>query len=161
MKLAANTHATAVDQPADHQDDDPFNFGMPVDPLNVAMPQVGVESTTTAGKKMAKDWIAHSRTINWNNFKHESNTMDLSGKKLLDLIRYADPFMWFRLGGKDVYPAVSLLAREFFAKMDSTAIQERMFSAASAAMTNQQTRMASEHHEKRVVLHENAALMGK
>lgn len=129
--------------------------------LYVAMPQVGVESSAAANEKMAKDWIAHCRTIDWNRFKNKSNTVDLSKKKLLDLVGCADPFMWFRLGRKDVYPAVSFLAREFFAKMDSIAIQERMFSAISAAMAHQQTCMNPEHHEKRVVLRENAAFIGK
>ena len=87
--------------------------------------------------------------------------MDLSKKKLLDLIQFANPFKWFWSGGKDLFPAIALLAREHFAKMDSTAIQERMFSAVSAIMNKHQTRMDPEHHEKRTVLHENREFMSK
>ena len=101
MKPPANdeTHVTE-DEPADEEEDDLFNISMPANVLNVVMPQVEVESSATANQKMAKDWITHCRTIDWNRTKDKSNTVDLSKKKSLDLVEYADPFMWFRLGGK-------------------------------------------------------------
>ena len=48
-----------------------------------------------------------------------------------------------------------------FAKVDSSAIQERMFSAAAAAMTIKQTKMSEEVHEKRTVLFANKEFMRK
>ena len=80
--------------------------------------------------------------------------------RLLEVLQYADPFIWFRKH-VHLFPCTSLLAREQFSKMDSTAVQERFFSAASAAMTKHQTRMDPLHHEKRVVLNQNAEFLGK
>jgi hypothetical protein len=61
---------------------------------------------------------------------------------------------------RDINCHISLVRIEF-AKVDSSAIQERMFSAAAAAMTNRQTQMSQGVHEKRTLLFANKQFMQK
>ena len=106
-------------------------------------------------------WIKHCSTIDWKLYRSENINDQVNEKmRLIEVLQDADPFIWFRKHGH-LFPCISLLAREQFSKMDSTAVQERFFSAASAAMTKHQTRMDPLHHEKRVVLNQNAEFMGK
>ena len=59
-----------------------------------------------------------------------------------------------------MFPEIGILARLEFAKVDLSAVQERMFSAAAAArMSIKQTKMSDEVHEKRTVLFANKKFM--
>ena len=130
---------------------DPFNFFLPTSATPKSLLAEGI----------VDQWLAYCATIDWHTFQNVSGGTQLSPKiGLMDLIQFVDPFKWFRRN-KGMFPQISLLAREYFAKMDSSAIQERMFSAAQAAMSKQQTRMDPEHHEKRTVLHENRDFLNK
>ena len=111
---------------------------------------------------VVKQWEAHVRlAIEWPTFQKQYHGTTLPNPYgMMDLIQYVDPFKCFRNHGAS-FPVISLLAREYFAKMDSSAVQERMFSAAEGAMSKKQTSMNADHHEKRVILHENRAFMDK
>ena len=123
---------------------------------------------------VVNSWIDHSnQNIDWSQFLRSSSndndvnasagqaTHKLSFNNLLTRLQECDPMLWFNQVGKTVFPEVAILVRLEFAKVDSSAVQERMFSAASAAMTIKQTKMSREVHEKRTVLFANKDFMRK
>jgi hypothetical protein len=88
-------------------------------------------------------------------------THKLSFNNLLTRLQACNPMLWLNQVGKTEFPEVAILVRLEFAKVDSSAVQERMFSAASAAMTIKQTKSSEEEHEKRTVLFANKEFMQK
>jgi hypothetical protein len=127
---------------------------------------------------VVKSWIDHShQNIEWGKFLKSSSSSNndnhmksSTGKEaqkpsafnnLLSRLHNCDPMIWFNQVGRTVFPEISILVRVEFAKVDSSAIQERMFSAAAAAMTIKQTKMSEEVHEKRTVLFANKDFMRK
>ena len=68
-------------------------------------------------------WIKHCSTIDWKLYRSENITDQVNEKmRLIEVLQDADPFIWFRKHGH-LFPCISLLAREQFSKMDSTAVQ--------------------------------------
>ena len=125
---------------------------------------------------VVQSWINHShQNIEWGKFLKEnrqsskdidhvvSSTAEEPQKvnfnNLLSRLNNCNPMIWFNQVGATVFPEISILVRVEFAKVDSSAIQERMFSAAAAAMTAKQTKMSDEVHEKRTVLFANKDFM--
>jgi hypothetical protein len=123
---------------------------------------------------VVNSWIDHcNQHIDWSQFLSSGNkdndvnvsagqaTHKLSFNNLLTMLQACDPMLWFNQVGKTVFPEVAILVWLEFAKVDSSAVQERMFSAASAAMTIKQTKMSEEVHKKRTVLFANKEFMQK
>ena len=124
---------------------------------------------------VVNSWIDHShQNIDWGQFLRRSredskmkafedqtqtSQKQPSYNNLLNRLQYCDPMIWFNQVGKKVFPEIAILARLEFAKVDSSAVQERMFSAAAAAMSIKQTKMSDEVHEKRTVLFANKKFM--
>jgi len=110
-------------------------------------------------KMIVQSWMEHCKNnIVWGDFlkrKDERPPASKSYKNLLHRLQYCDPMDWFRNVGRNQFPEVAILARVEFAKVDSSAIQERMFSAAAAAMTRYQTQMNPKVHEMRTILFAN------
>jgi hypothetical protein len=118
-------------------------------------------------RAIVASWIEHcSKNIEWDKFckpnsidNNESTHQNSSFNNLRNRLHECDPMSWFRSVGKTLFPEVATLVRIEFAKVDSSAIQERMFSAAAAAMTNRQTQMSEGVHEKRTILFANKQFM--
>ena len=68
---------------------------------------------------------------------------------------------YFRMKGQEDYPAVFLLARIQFSRLDNGGFQERMFSTSGNAMSNNQGSMEFDRLEKRTLRVHNKDLIRK
>ena len=66
---------------------------------------------------------------------------------------------YFRLKGNVDYPAVTMLARIHFFRLDNAGFQERVFSTASLAMSKSQSRMDFDHLEMQTPLVHNKGMI--
>jgi hypothetical protein len=120
-------------------------------------------------RAIGASWIEHcSKNIEWDKFcmpnsmdNNPSTNQNSCFNNLHIRLHKCDPMFWFRSVGKTLFPDVAILVRIVFAKVDSSAIQEHMFSAAAAAMINRQTQMSQGVHEKRTDLFANKQFMQK
>ena len=125
---------------AHHEDeiDDPFNIDMDDD----------IEEDEEYGKNHAadeviEDWIRHCRKIDWRQYgKDGANPIDSKKSSLFGKICCCDILRWFRESGGNSFPSIALLARIELAKMDNSGFQERVFSSASGAMSENQAKMS-------------------
>ena len=82
-----------------------------------------------------------------------------SGKTQFGRITNADSLKWFREIGSSKYKVISILARQIFGQFPSSGFQERTFTSAGGAMTQNQSRMSFEQLEQRTVLYQNREFM--
>ena len=61
--------------------------------------------------------------------------------------------------GQEDYPAMTMLARLHFSRLDNSGFQERVFSTAGLAMSDNQARMAFVLMEMRTLLSHNKELI--
>lgn len=124
-------------------------------------------------KTSVHSWIDYCRkSIEWDKFLKlkkarddavgcvpAQDTQNQRYSNLLNRLEDCDPMLWFEEVGKKLFPSIATLVRIEFAKVDSSAIQERMFSAAAAVMITRQTQMSHKVHERRTVLFANKDFM--
>jgi hypothetical protein len=76
-----------------------------------------------------------------------------------DVISKFDTRKYYREFATDKYPAISMLARIHFSRMDNAAFQERVFSTAASAQSKNQGSMSFDTLEKRTLLQANRGLI--
>jgi len=131
------------------------------DPFNIQMDDdiEGHEESHPANK-VIEDWIRHCRTIDWQQYgKDGAHPIDSKKSSLFSKICSSDILRWFRQSGGVLFPSIALLARIELAKMDNCGFQERVFSSASGAMSQNQANMSFDVLEKRTLLYHNRNLM--
>ena len=70
-----------------------------------------------------------------------------------------DTRKYYREYATEKYPAISMLARIHFSRMDNAAFQERVFSVAASAQSKNQAAMSFNTLEKRTLLQANRGLI--
>ena len=99
-------------------------------------------------------WLKVAQSIKWESYKHPGFE-HIVCKGISDLYQFADPLKWFKETGRTLFPSIAHLARVHLSRIDNGAFQESVFSSAKGSMDKHQTKMSSEHHEKRAVLFHN------
>jgi len=106
-------------------------------------------------------WMEEKPT--WNDYLKEGaeaiNTDGDGNAGLVELIAKFDTQKYYREYATKTFPAISLLARIHFSRMDNGAFQERVFSVAGNAQSNNQGRMNFDHMEQRTLLQANKELI--
>ena len=117
-----------------------------------------VDDLNTEADAQFDKWMAEVPT--WNKYLLE-DVPQIKEKelRLKDVIGKFDTRKYYREYASDKYPAISMLARIHFSRMDNAAFQERVFSTAASAQSKNQANMAFNNLEKRTLLQANRELI--
>ena len=108
-----------------------------------------------------KDWLEGDQVSNEFLFDKAHELPEVCGEKVTieQVISSFDTMKYFRLKGNVDYPAVTMLARIHFFRLDNAGFQERVFSTASLAMSKSQSRMDFDHLEMQTPLVHNKGMI--
>lgn len=95
----------------------------------------------------------------WNKFLLDEVPPIKKPLVLFDVISKFDTRKYYREFATDKYPAISMLARIHFSRMENAAFQERVFSTAGSAQSKNQGSMSFDTLEKRTLLQANRELI--
>ena len=111
------------------------------------------------------DWLATDQVSNEFLFDKAERLTETIGAtlKLEKIISSFDTMKYFRIKGHEDYPAITMLARIHFARLDNAGFQERVFSTATLVMSKSQSRVdfnrEDSHLEMRTLLAHNKVLI--
>ena len=108
-----------------------------------------------------EEWLLRCGKIKWSRFRIDGTDTSAPLNSLLDLYVFADPLLWLKREGKQLFPSIALLARITLARCDNGAFQESVFSSAAGTMNIHQTKMDTGQFEKRALLFHNKKFVAK
>ena len=122
-----------------------------------------VEEVDQKADTLFKKWMDNDQVSNHYLFDKAKRLPEKDGAEitLAHVIVSFDTLKYFRKRGRTDYPAMTMLARIQFSRLDNSGFQERVFSTSSLAMAKNQSRMEFDQLEMRTLLAQNKELIQK